>query len=102
MARSRTELHEILKDLTGVQDAYFQPSPNQNMVYPCIVYSRDRSFVSAADNVKYIFKKRYSVVVIDRDPDSLIPDQVEELPYTGFDRFYIVNALNHFAFNLYF
>lgn len=102
MAQSRLDLHTILKGLTGVNDAYFQPKMNQTLSYPCIVYSRDKSHVKYADNVKYFFKKRYSVIVIDRNPDSLIPDLVEGLPFTGFDRFYPADGLNHFAFNLYF
>jgi hypothetical protein len=102
MARSRLDLHEILKGLDGVADAYFQPDVNQKLKYPCIQYSRDNSFVAHADNVMYYFKKRYSVIVIDRDPDSLIPDLVEELPYTKADRKYISGGLNHFAFKMYF
>ncbi len=102
MAQSRSLLHEILEGLEGVEEAFFQPKMNQALVYPCIVYNRNDSYVSHADNVRYIFKKRYSVMVIDRDPDSLIPDLVEALPLTRFDRFYVADGLNHFVFNLYF
>lgn len=72
------------------------------MVYPCIRYNRDDSITFHADNLLYIFKKRYKVTVIDRDPGSGIPDLVEKLPYTAFDRFYPADGLNHFVFNLYF
>lgn len=102
MARSRTDLHNILKGLVGVSNAYFQPGQNVTMTYPCIVYNRNDSFVLSADNLMYWLKKKYSVMVIDRNPDSLIPDQVESLPFTRFDRFYIVDGLNHTVFNLYF
>ena len=102
MARPRTELHEILKGLDGVKDAYFQPPGNQKLEYPCITYSQDDSFNLRADNRSYWYKKRYSVIVIDRNPDSLIPDLVEELPLTRFDRRYITVGLYHTAFNLFF
>lgn len=101
MARSRLELHEILKGLDGVVDAYFQPKTD--LEFPCIVYERGiRSDVSFADNVKYLFKKGYTLTVIDRNPDSLIPDQVEGLPYCQFDRFFRTEGLNHFVFQLFF
>ena len=102
MAQSRLDLHAILKALTGVTDAYFQPKMGQDLAYPVIVYERDDSFVAHADNLPYVHMKRYSVTVIDRDPDSLIPDLVEGLPYARFDRFFVINGLNHTVFNLYF
>lgn len=102
MAQSRLLLHEILKGLDGVQDAYFQPSKNITLSYPCIVYQRSSSNVLAADNLAYLFKKGYSVTVIDRDPDSAIPDLVEALPHTRFDRFYITDGLNHYVFQTFF
>lgn len=102
MAQSQIQLHEILTALEGVQDAYFQPKQDVKMQYPCIVYSRDDSYVAHADNLAYLFLKRYQVIVIDRKPDSIIPDQVEELPYTRFDRSYISSGLNHFVYNLFF
>lgn len=102
MARPRSELHVILEAIEGVNDAWFQEDPTKTLNYPVIVYARDDSFSLYADNIKYLFKKRYTVTVIDRDPDSLIPDLVELLPLTTFDRFYKSAGLNHFAFKLYF
>lgn len=102
MARPRTELQTILEDLTGVKKAYFQADQNTNMEYPCIEYHRFDSAATFADNIKYRFKKGYMVTVLDYDPDSLIPDQVENLPLTRSDRFYVVDGLNHFVFKLFF
>lgn len=102
MARPRSQLHEILKGLNGVKDAYFQ-APTTGMEYPCIVYEPSpRNDVSFADNIKYLNKKRYQITVIDRNPDSLIPDQVEGLPYTQFDRYFRTAGLHHFVFQLFF
>jgi hypothetical protein len=50
----------------------------------------------------YLLFKRYQVTVLDREPDSLIPDQVEALPHSRFDREYVVDGLNHFVFDLFF
>lgn len=98
----RLQLHEVLKSISGVQDAYFQPKPNVTMTYPCIVYSWDDSFVDHADNKVYFLKKKYLVTVIDRNPESLIPDEVQKLPLTTFDRRYARDGLNHTAFNTFF
>ena len=100
MARPQSELQVLLKAIPGVVDCYIQKS--SGMVYPCIRMQRDDSSPFFADNRLYLFKKRYLVTVIDRDPGSAIPDYVEELPYTRFDRFYTADGLNHFVFNLFF
>lgn len=105
----RLQLQTVLENLDGGDldpdkkiPVYFQPPPSQLMEYPCIKYDRDDSIVRHADNLPYLIKKRYQVIVITRDPDSLIPDKVEGLPLTKFDRFYIAAGLNHFVFNVFF
>lgn len=81
---------------------YFQPPPNIALEYPCIVYQRDASSNQHAGNKLYRHTKRYMVTVIDRNPDSSLPDQVEELPMCSFVRFYATENLNHHVFNLFF
>jgi hypothetical protein len=101
MARSLDELQLLLKGLDGVKDAYIQAPTT--MEYPCIMIERGgRSDSSFADNLKYWFKKGYTITVVDRDPKSLIPDQVEGLPLCEFDRFFRANGFNHFVFQLFF
>jgi hypothetical protein len=55
-----------------------------------------------ANNLPFRHTKRYQVTVIDRDPDSLIPDKVAALPMCLHNRFFVANNLNHDVFNLYF
>ena len=100
MAQSRLLLHNILK--TFVDNVYFQPPENIQLVYPCIIYKRDSATTSFADNSPYRYKKRYQIMVIDEDPDSPIPDKIAELPMCTFERFYTADYLNHDVFNLYF
>jgi len=102
MARQRSELDAILNAIPGVNKAWFQPDKSKTLDYPVIVYERDDSFSRYADNVKYLHMKRYTVTVIDQDPDSPIPDLVEQLPFTTFDRAFPRLGLNHFVFNIYF
>ena len=98
----RLDLQALLSAIPEVEKAYFQPPQDATMRYPCIVYQRDDSDVSYADNVKYGWRKRYQVTVIDRRPDSPITDAVEALEYVRFDRFFITDGLNHTVFQMYF
>lgn len=72
------------------------------MQYPCVVYKRDNSDTEFADDKPYRITKRYMVTVIDRNPDSSIPDQIGLLPMCLHNRYYAVNDLNHDVYNLYF
>lgn len=98
----RLELQAILTDLLGSDHVYFQPPPNVVMAYPCIVYRRDYEVTLFADDRPYKRKKRYLVTVIDRDPDSGIPDRIAELPLCVYDRFYTADDLNHDVYKLFF
>lgn len=96
----RADLHTIL--LGFCDNVYFQPPPTLTMKYPCIVYSKEDVDTTHANNIPYKNTKRYSVTVIDRDPDSEIPDKVAELPLCVFDRFFTADNLNHDVFKLFF
>jgi hypothetical protein len=96
----RLQLHSVLKELT--EHVYFQPPSNVQMSFPCIVYQRSGSDSDFADNGTYRHAKRYQVTVIDRNPDSELPDLVEELPLCSFDRFFAADNLNHWVLNLFY
>ena len=98
----RTELHTLLVELLGNENAYFQPPSNIQLKYPCIIYNRSYIDPKFADNIVYGTKKRYSVTVIDQDPDSPIPDKIGSLPLCRFDRHFVADNLNHDVFNIYF
>lgn len=72
------------------------------MKYPCIVYSLDSMDTKFAGNALYSLKKRYQLTVIDRDPDSGIPDLIIRLPLARFGRHFTTSGLNHTIFELYF
>lgn len=101
MARSQSQVQTLLEDLVGDDVAVYFQAPT-SMDYPCVKYERSQSRAFHADNLLFLLFKRYTVTVIDRSPDSLIPDQVESLPHSRFDRFYVVDGLNHFVFDVYF
>lgn len=99
---SRVQLQTILETLLGGKNVYFQPPPTVQMQYPAIVYNRTSNDTEFADNSGYMTTRRYSVQVIDADPDSVLPDKLSTLPMCISDRFFTVNNLNHWNFNLYF
>ena len=98
----RLQLQANLEALLGSDKVYFQPPANVQMEYPCIVYKRDKANTLFADNNPYRHLQRYMVTVIDRNPDSLIPNKVAALPMCLYDRFYPANNLNHDVYIMYF
>lgn len=98
---SRIDLHEELCDILGSRNVYFQPPESVKLKYPCIIYERDNMEIIHADDTSYHLFKRYNVTVIDKDPDSEIPDKVALLPHCRFDRHYKGDNLNHDSFSIY-
>lgn len=99
----RLDLHALLVGILGNEKrVYFQPPPSVKMTYPCIVYSRDFATTVFAGDKPYLHTRRYQVIIIDQDPDSLIPAKIAALPLCVFDRFYTTENLNHDVFKLFF
>lgn len=102
MSNRRLQLHDILCRISGVKKAYFQPPESEKMEYPCIRYSLDEISAQYANDRTYRKTDRYMVTVIDKDPDSDIPNAVLNLPMCSFDRFYTADNLNHWVFQLFY
>lgn len=99
---SRLELHEILCEILGSRNVYFQPPESVNMKYPAIVYSRDDIQNTFANNAVYTQSYVYEVTVIDKDPDSEIVEKVSKLPLCRFNRHFESDNLNHDIFLLHY
>lgn len=103
MAGSRLELHSKLCELLGSTNVYFQPPETIKMKYPCIVYERSSGNSLYADNKLYRFLFRYTITVIDKDPDNPVVEKIiEEFPKCRYDRRFIADNLNHDLFELYY
>ena len=96
----RQQLQSLLETIT--EHVYFQTPTNIKLQYPCIIYERDDSWSVSAGNRPYARIKRYQVTVVDRNPDSELPDEVESLPYCSFVRHFSADNLNHYVFTLFF
>lgn len=105
---ARRPLHDILCEVLGgpfevaKKRCYFEPPNSIEMSYPCIRYSRSNDQDTYADNIKYKRCKRYTVTVIDEDPDSQIAKRVSDLSYCSSDRNYDSDGLSHFVYVLYY
>ncbi len=98
----REILHLLLKETSGLDSIYFQAPPSNQMHYPAIVYERDGADTNFAGNKPYLTVKRYQVTVMDRDPDSEIPDKIGKLSLINLERHFVADGLHHTVFTIYF
>ena len=98
----RVQLQALLEVILGTRNVYFQPPESIKLSYPCIIYSRNSLDTKFANDKPYAHKMRYSVVIIDQNPDSIIPAKVANLPSCIFDRHFKTENLNHDSYNIYY
>lgn len=98
----RIELNSIFEDILGSKNVYFQPPENLKLKFPCIIYDWSANERLFADNSKYRKMRRYSVTVVDKNPDSEIPDRLEALDFCSFDRRYCADNIYHTVYTLYY
>lgn len=104
----RLELHNVLCGVLACPTsgescrAYFQPPSSVKMKYPAIVYELDDFDQTYADDGVYLSKRRYSVTIIDQDPDSELIEKVIALPTCNYNRHYTKDNLNHDVFEIFF
>lgn len=100
---TRLELQSALENILDSDHVYFQPPATIKMSYPAIVYSLDNDLHLRANNELYYHKKRYSVTVIDKNPDTTIPDSLlYAFEYCSFDRHFKADNLNHYVLTIYY
>ena len=95
-------LHDILCEVLGSRNCYFEPPDGKDMNYPCIVYNYTNDDTDFADNIHYRESKRYTVTIIDDDPDSRIPNRLKKLPYCSSDRNFASDGLSHIVYTLFY
>lgn len=98
----RTELQEILEEVLGSDQVYFQPPESLKMTYPAIVYKRSSGSTRFASDMPYVHQVQYEVTVIGKDPDSYVLGAVARLESCVFVRHFVSDNLNHDVFMLYY
>lgn len=100
---SRLELHEELCAVLGSRNVYFQTPESVKMQYDAIRYELGGKDLKHANNRIYKFTNKYEGVVITRDPDTTIPDQLlAHFEMCSFGRPYTADNLNHYPFTIYY
>lgn len=98
----RLDFQDLLEEILGSDNVYFQPPENIQMRYPAIVYTLSDMQATHANNDPYTIDTAYQVTHIDRDPDSTVPMKLARLRKSGFDRRFVSDNLNHTVFNIYY
>lgn len=98
---TRIELHNEL--LKFAPKAYFQPPSGLQLEYPCIVYHKTDKFRDYANDDIYRAIQEYQITVIDKNPDSVIADNIESyFQYCEINQYFTVDNLNHTTLNLHY
>lgn len=98
----RVKLQQILEEILGSKNVYYQPLENVRMNYPAIRYSKESIDSKFANNSKYINTKRYQITLIDRRPDNSAIDKILNLPLSSYDRHFISDNLHHDVITIYY
>lgn len=99
---TRLELQNKLEELLGSRQVYYQPPESVKMEYPAIVYSKNNTRTTKANNSIYLKMNRYDIIVISKRPDNPVIDKLLDLPYCSYDRLYKSDNLYHDSLTLYF
>lgn len=99
---NRFKLQKILEDIIGSKQVYYQPPESIKLKYPAIIYSLDNVTNKFANNETYILDDRYSIILIDNNPDTDLVRKILSLRKSRFDRRYISDNLIHNVFTIYF
>jgi hypothetical protein len=99
----RLKLHEELCTILGSRNVYFQPPESVRMQYDAVRYALSGKDIKRADNRLYTFTNQYEGVIITRNPDTTIPDEImSHFEMCSFGRPYTADNLNHYPFTLYY
>lgn len=99
---TQQDLQNYLINEIGIPHAYFQPPSGERISYPCIIYYLESYDPKWADNMKYGLHPRYSVRLIDRNPNSEYVNKLNYTKYSRFDRHYTSDNLHHWVWDIYF
>lgn len=102
------ELESLLvSDVARMDDGslaiVFQPPETIKLRYPCVIYEIDDRSFRHADDRTYQLRPRYSVTVIDPDPDSQIANKIQmHFSMCRPERRYTADNLYHDSLSLYY
>lgn len=101
--KQRLVVQKKLESIKCVKHVYYQPPSSERLEYPCIIYELSNYESFNANNKSYLYWPRYTVTAISSDPESMIPEIIRKFSdgfYTTFSRFFTVDNLNHWVFDM--
>lgn len=99
----RLDLHEELCGILGSRNVYFQTPESVKMKYDAIRYALGGKDIKRANNKAYRSTNQYEGVVITKDPDTTIPDQlIARFEMCSVGRPYDADNLHHYPFTIYY
>lgn len=107
MPNNRMRVHRTLCKILGCEEigdecrCHFQRPSNRNMAYPAIVYRLSDIPTSFANNRPYVATEQYQLTLIDKNPESEYIEDITRLPHVRFVRFFVMDGLNHWVYNIY-
>lgn len=96
MNDKRMKLHRKFLELTP--NVYFQPPESIRLEYPAIVYNLRRIQSINADDGKHHRFFIYEIMVINKNPDSEITNEISQWSKTTHERRYTKDNLYHDVF----
>ena len=98
----RIKLSDMLHSIFDYPDQiYFDPPEGKKIVYPAIIYERQKVNTTNADNKKYFVWDRYQLTYISKRRDDPMLDRILSLPYCEHDRPFKKDDLYHDVFTIY-
>lgn len=100
---TRLKLDAELRQYFGINNVYFQPPPNIQMEYDCFRYELDDVYIRHADDMKYLKKKRYKVMLITKKwNEDLIDLILDHFDHITMGKPYRTENLYHVPFFIYY
>lgn len=99
--RMYKDLLHLLQQAVQHNRVYFQPPENLKIGYPAVVFHLSKIKIDHASDVPYKGAKEYSVILITKDPEPDVIDEILKIPYSSLDTTYISDGMNHFVFTVY-
>ena len=85
--KTRAEVQELLEEVLGSKNVYFQPPTNTSIKYPCIVFKFVRFNVTHADNKPYLVTGHWDIHHMYKNPKNDLKEKfLFEVPFCHFDR----------------
>lgn len=101
LSDSRSTLQTLLEEVLGSRNVYYQPPSSIKMSYPAIVYNLDTITATFANDSLYSTNNRYTLTLIDSNPNNEFVEKILKIKYCRFDRHFRFENLNHYVFSIF-